>query len=186
MASPVTKSDEILDAAEGLARSRGYNGFSFRDLAVAVGIKSASVHYHFPTKGDLGAAVAHRYADRFFQALGPPDPPARTGELLDRYVAAFRSALGTERRICLCGMLGAEVASLPDAVAAVVRGFFEKNVEWLEAALSRGNGDGSRQQALLLLAALEGAMILARTLDSTEVFDTIAAGALKNLATAAP
>ena len=65
-----TRATEILDAAEGFARQTGYNGFSFRDIAAEIGIKSASVHYHFPTKGDLGAALARRYAERFFERLG--------------------------------------------------------------------------------------------------------------------
>ena len=63
---------EILDAAERAIRDRGYNAVSFRDLAAAVGVKSASVHHHFPTKADLGAAVARRYAERFLDALGDP------------------------------------------------------------------------------------------------------------------
>ena len=104
MAATATKAQEILDSAERLVRRRGYNGFSFRDLATEVGIKSASVHYHFPTKADLGAAVAHRYADRFINALGDPnDPLAAPHALLEGYVDAFRRALVMDRQMCLCG-----------------------------------------------------------------------------------
>lgn len=176
-----SKAEEILDAAEGLARSGGYHGFSFRDVAARVGIKSASVHYHFPTKADLGAAVARRYTDRFLDALGDPaGPAAAPGELVGRYVAAFRHALVTERRMCLCGMLGSEVAALPPEVAAEAKRFFERNIDWLEAVLSRReNGPAadlaaSRREALTILAALEGALILARTLENPSVFDQVA------------
>ncbi|WP_254065657.1 TetR family transcriptional regulator [Acidisoma sp. L85] len=34
---------------------------NFRDLAAQVGIKAASIYHHFPSKADLGAAVARRY-----------------------------------------------------------------------------------------------------------------------------
>ncbi|MEM6465574.1 MAG: helix-turn-helix domain-containing protein, partial [Pseudomonadota bacterium] len=61
--------DAILDVTERLIRAHGYSGFSFRDVATEVGIKSASVHYHFPTKPDLAAAVARRYRERFAKAL---------------------------------------------------------------------------------------------------------------------
>ena len=54
----------ILDVAERRIRAHGYNGFSFREIADEIGIKSASVHYHFPTKADLAAAVAKRYRER--------------------------------------------------------------------------------------------------------------------------
>jgi AcrR family transcriptional regulator len=52
--------ETILRAARTRARAHGYGGLNFRDLATDVGIKSASIHYHFPTKADLGAAVAKR------------------------------------------------------------------------------------------------------------------------------
>lgn len=173
MESSGTKAGDVLDAAERLARTQGYNGFSFRDVARVVGIKSASVHYHFPTKADLGAAVARRYADRFLARLGDPqDQKTSPRVLLKRYVAAYRDALVKDRQMCLCGMLGAEVASLPESVAAEAKGFFERNIEWLRAVMSRLGADAA--QAQVILAMLEGAMIVARTLERPRVFDEIA------------
>ena len=103
----------ILDVAERMARTGGYSGFSFREIATEIEIKPASVHYHFPTKADLGAALAERYTARFLKALGQPTdaPPA---ELRRRYVDAFRTALQADRLMCLCGMFGSEVQALPD------------------------------------------------------------------------
>lgn len=180
MATPTGKAGEILDSAERQARQRGYNGFSFRDLAADVGIKSASVHYHFPTKAELGAAVAQRYTERFMAHLGDPaDPEVAPDALLERYVAAFRRALVRDRQMCLCGLLGAEVESLPPEVAAEVRDFFERNVAWLTAVLSRrdsgalGN-ESAEARALAILALLEGALVVARTLKRDAVFDQIA------------
>ncbi len=177
-----SKAEDILDAAESMARSNGYNGFSFRDLASAVGIKSASVHYHFPTKGDLGVAVARRYTERFVAALGDPGDPETTPEvLLERYIDAFRRALAVDGQMCLCGMLGAEIASLPVEVADEARRFFELNLDWLETALSPrgpaarpGHAD-TRSRALGILATLEGAVILSRSLGELAVFEQIAA-----------
>jgi TetR/AcrR family transcriptional repressor of nem operon len=180
MATPTGKAGEILDSAERRARRRGYNGFSFRDLAADVGIKSASVHYHFPTKADLGAAVAQRYTERFLAALGDPNAPeVAPRALLERYVAAFRRALVRDRQMCLCGLLGAEVESLPPEVAAEVRDFFERNVVWLAAVLSRRDGgalgkEAAEARALTILALLEGALVVARTLKRDAVFDQIA------------
>jgi TetR/AcrR family transcriptional repressor of nem operon len=180
MATPTGKAGEILDSAERQARRRGYNGFSFRDLAADVGIKSASVHYHFPTKAELGAAVAQRYSERFMAHLGDPaDPEVAPDALLERYVAAFRRALVRDRQMCLCGLLGAEVESLPPKVAAEVRRFFEQNVAWLAAVLSRPNrgapgNEPAEARALAILALLEGALVVARTLKRDAVFDQIA------------
>ncbi|GCD57345.1 hypothetical protein NBRC3222_2682 [Acetobacter pasteurianus NBRC 3222] len=53
--------EAILAAARKAAQTRGYNGLNFRELAKEVGIKPASIYYHFPSKADLGMAVARRY-----------------------------------------------------------------------------------------------------------------------------
>lgn len=174
------KADEILDAAERMARTGGYNGFSFREIAKAVGIKAASVHYHFPGKDDLGAAVARRYTDRFLDALGAPDDPAAPEELLAAYVALYRNALAGEGLMCLCGIFGAEIAALPAPVANEARTFFERNVDWLDRLFARAHPGTDparcRAAALRTVATLEGAMILARSLDDIAAFDGAAAG----------
>lgn len=165
------KVDEIMDAAERRIREAGYNGFSFRDLAADVGIRSASVHHHFPTKAALAAAVARRYADRFLGAV--------EGERGDRLVAAwraaFRRALREDGRMCLCGVLGAEAGALPPEVAAEARRFFERGA----ACLARAHGGpaaAAGDAGLRVLATLEGAMLLARALGDPAAFDRATAG----------
>ena len=179
MSDRSTKAEEILDAAERMARTGGYNAFSFREVAKRVGIKAASVHYHFPGKVDLGTALARRYTDRFLAGLGDPDDPANSPEvLMRRYVDAYRSALVDEGLMCLCGVFGAEVADLPDTVAGEARRFFELNVDWLTRVLRRRPAgtrvERPRVAALRIVSALEGAMILARSLDDPGVFDDVA------------
>lgn len=169
----------IIETAQRLIQTRGFNGFSFRDVAAEVGIRSASIHYHFPTKGDLGAAVANDYTERFRQRL-----EALTAEsdnalvLLRGYVELFRELIESKKTMCLCGMLGAEMDSLTDQVQRATRQFFLLHRQWLEELFSRGlrNGtisyDGSAQsQSLLLLSTLEGALMLARASSDVSVFD---------------
>lgn len=176
------KAEEILDVAERMARIGGYNGFSFREIAKEVGIKSASVHYHFPGKAELGAALAQRYTGRFLDGLGAPDEPGAEPEvLLKRYVAAYRSSLVDDGLMCLCGMLGAEIAYLPEAVAQEARGFFQANIAWLTAVLARKGGKrDARAEAMRMVATLEGALIVARSLDDTEAFDAVTRDLLKD------
>ncbi len=173
--------ERIMDLAEARIRTKGYCAFSFREIAEAAGVKSASVHYHFPTKGDLGAAVARRYTERFLEALGDPaDRVASPAVLLERCIQAFRDALARDRRLCLCGVLGAEAGALPEQVLAEARRFFERSLEWLSIALSRLLGKDknvklARSGAIHILACLEGALILAKTLDDIETFDAAVA-----------
>ena len=176
MSDRPNKAGEILDIAERMARSGGYQGFSFREIAKEAGIKAASVHYHFPGKEELGVAVARRYTERFLAALGPPgDAAVPPSALLRRYVAAYRRSLVEDGLMCLCGMFGAEIAHLPPSVAAEARRFFEANLDWLVTVIERQNRRedvlAAREEAMQILATLEGALILARSLDDPSVFD---------------
>src|SRR6516162_2979326 len=70
--APSTAS-RVLDAAEALVQVRGFNGFSYNDIAAELQITKASLHYHFATKADLGEALITRYAARFLEALAGLD-----------------------------------------------------------------------------------------------------------------
>ncbi|GAA6208976.1 TetR/AcrR family transcriptional regulator [Cognatishimia sp. WU-CL00825] len=166
----------ILDTAERVARQGGYNAFSFRDIAAEIGIKSASVHYHFPTKEDLGAALADRYTDRFLGALGAPED-ADVKTMVTRYIDACAHALKVDGLMCLCGMFGAEIEQLPSPVARKTRAFFERNLAWLAAVYLAGGHTAaqSNQAAARLIATTEGAMILARAMDDHSLFDSVTA-----------
>jgi TetR/AcrR family transcriptional repressor of nem operon len=186
MAKQGETAKRILAIAQRMIQSHGYNGFSFRDIAAEIGIKSASVHYHYPTKGDLGAAVAARYASRFvawLERIVTEGHDAR--HRLTLYVGLFRAAVVEDGRMCLCGLLGAESESLPPAVLQETRQFFTRNHAWLSNVFESGASDGTlsfigsaEAQARLVLAALEGAMIFARVSGDRAVFDQVAETAL--------
>src|SRR5271169_4288460 len=168
--------DEILDAAESMMRTAGYNAFSTREVAASIDIKAASVHYHFPTKSDIGAAVAHRYTQRFIDSLG--DSAAFKGnaeKAVAHYADAFRRALIRDGKLCLCAVLGAEIGGLPQGIGWHTRIFFEENLAWLVAAIRSPHVSKVEAQsaALLVLAALEGAMILSKSLADDAVFDRV-------------
>ena len=163
--------DQVLDAAEQRMRAGGYHAVSFRDLATDVGIRSASVHHHFPQKADLGAALVSRYRERFLSGLMrsrdlPPD--GRLRAFCDAYRQAFRAA----DAVCLCGMLGAESHGLPENVGAAVRDFFAANIAWVADCLPPGlPADERRDEAAGIVATLQGAMMLAATFRDPALLD---------------
>lgn len=174
--------ERILDVAETGMRTGGYHAISYRDIAAAIGIKSASVHYHFPTKQDLGMAVVRRYKDRFIAALGASDAAGLDPrQKQDRLIALFRAALVEEDMICLCGLLGAEAPGLPGEVVTEVGAFFQYLIDWLTDVLeesgsrSERDDDGrARRRATMVISALEGAMILASGTDDRSKFEAVA------------
>ena len=170
--------DRILEAAEARLRSNGYGAVSFRDLANDVGVKSASVHYHFPRKEDLGVAVVAAYTKKVFEALGMAGQGKTPHDRLGAYIGVFRHALVQENAICLCAMLGAEARGLPVQVADAVRVFFQANIDWLDEALADAV---SKPKSAEIIAALEGAMLLANTMDSIAMFEDVASGLLKRV-----
>src|SRR5271170_1076386 len=112
-APPTAAATAILDVAEQLAQTRGYNGFSYADIAAQLGVTKASLHYHFPSKAELGRALIERYHGLFGAALDAIDRQTdEPREKLRQYVGLYDSVLSNER-MCLCGMLAAEHATLP-------------------------------------------------------------------------
>jgi len=165
----------ILEVAQEMVRQGGYNNFSFRNIASAVGIKSSSVHYHFSTKEDLGVAVAKYYTNKFLVALGDPaDIIAAKKNPISSYINAFRTALEEDKGMCLCGILGAEAEILPTRVIAETRLFFQRNIEWLENAyrLKGINKKKARENAIQVISLLEGAMIMSNVIDDLNIFDS--------------
>ncbi|HXV31441.1 MAG TPA: TetR/AcrR family transcriptional regulator [Sinorhizobium sp.] len=155
--------DAIMDAAEARIRRAGYSGFSFREIAADVGVKSASVHYHFPTKEKLAAAVARRYTDRFLEAV---DHRLALGDgLVEAWRQVFRLALHRDGKMCLCGALGATSQDLASEVKEEVKRFFLIGIERLV------KGGLRRETAVQVLATLEGAMLTANVLDDPSMFD---------------
>ena len=172
-----SKREEILDVSEAMIRRLGFNGFSTRDVANAVGIKAASVHYHFPVKADLGEAVTERYTDRFLQSLGEPtDFGGAAKKAVKHYVSMFQRSLIKDGKLCLCAVLGAEIGSLPTSVGGITRIFFNKNIEWLTTALTAAGFSDTKAKAsaLHILASLEGAMIVSKSLGENAVFESVA------------
>ena len=159
----------ILDVAEQCAQTRGFNGFSYADVAEKLLCTKASLHYHFPSKAELGRALIERYRRVFAQALETIDRQAHdASEKLQRYVGLYDSVMRNDR-MCLCGMLAAEYDTLPAPMQDELRLFFDANEAWLAAALEDGRRAGelafrgsAKQRARIVVGALEGAMLVAR------------------------
>lgn len=160
--------ERLMDFAEAHIRNGGYRGFSFRDLAADVGISSASVHHHFPTKSVMAAAVARRYGNRFFATVAPR--PDESGEdVVSVYRSALKAALDRDGQMCLCGVLGVEAGVLSPEVAEEIESFFRRCIDDLSRRL--GGGPRAEERAFQVMATLEGGMMLARACRSIEAFD---------------
>ena len=173
----------LLDAAEHAVRSQGVDGFSYADLSAAVGIRKASIHYHFPTKSQLTAEVMRRYRERMTSvcddiSAGAPDAATCLTGIIDVY----RDALNEGRTLCLCVALGVSRDSLDAKTMAEIADFRDGMTDWLQAVFAQGAADGTipsvtdpLDEARATLALLEGAHLAARASKDVSLFDAATA-----------
>lgn len=173
--------DNILDIAEKLAQTRGFNGFSYADIAKELNVTKASLHYHYPSKADLGCALIIRYNEVFTRTLHLIDSKESSAQKkLQRYIKLYEEVMRNDR-MCLCGMFAAEYATLPRRMQEELRTFFDNNERWLTKVLVSGRRghelefkEKPRECAQAFLGALEGAMLVARSYGDSNRFRSAA------------
>jgi len=188
MAAPDT-AQRILDIAERLVQTRGFNGFSYADIAQTMRVTKASLHYHFPAKADLGKRLIERYERNFLAALDAIDAAAKDApDKLRRYAALYEEVL-RDNRMCLCGMLAAEFGTLPKSMRDEMRHYFDANEKWLVGVLQDGKKAKSlkfpgtpAETAQGLIGTLEGAMMIARSYADVGRFRSVTGRMLEGLA----
>ena len=173
--------DRILNVAQEIVRNRGYSAFSYADIAEQVGIRKASIHYHFPSKDELVKALVERYrqgtveaCDRIAQSNADPY------QQLIQFANLYREGLQAHQ-ICLCAMLAADFAVLSPPVRAEIQAFFSDTEAWLARLLQAGCDISGWhchlsmvQEAKGLIALFQGAQLLARPAEnSTATFEQI-------------
>jgi TetR/AcrR family transcriptional repressor of nem operon len=184
----VDTATQILDVAERLAQSRGFNGFSYADVAAELRLTKAALHYHFAGKAEMGEALISRYAERFAAALDALDTTAISAPAkLEGYANVYLDVL-RNKRMCLCGMLAAEYQTLPERMRDGVVQFFDANEAWLERVLDQGQREGtlqvlgsSKETARAIVGGLEGAMLVARPYGDVSRFQAAMAHLLTGL-----
>ncbi len=167
----------LLAEAELLIRKRGYSGFSYADLAKGIGIRKASIHHHFAAKSDLATALLDSFDTRYDAAMAQilvvqADGLGRVRAYARLYLDGVEKGLG-----CLCAAFAAELERLPESLKAELSRFFSKHIAWLERVLTDGVADGTIRggvapapQARMIVAALEGALMMERLLDGPAGF----------------
>lgn len=168
--------EAILDSAEKRMRKGGFHACSFREIAADVGVKSASVHYHFPTKADLAASLVARYEAKVLNAIGDPEDERDLPTKLEAMRTAFRSGLTRGDGMCLGGVLATETRSLPSPVGIATRRYFSACNDWLARAFARARIAEPRRRALQLTALLQGAMLQSIAFGDVTAYDEAVEG----------
>lgn len=157
---------QILDVAQEKVRSRGYSAFSYADIAEQVGIRKASIHYHFPTKEKLVLELVRRYGERMIRTSDRiSQSPLSPQQKLIKFAALYQNGLDQDQ-ICLCSMLTADFSVLSSEIKAELNRYFQTIQSWLADLLRQGYGldlETADLEAQGLIALFQGAQLMART-----------------------
>jgi TetR/AcrR family transcriptional regulator, transcriptional repressor for nem operon len=179
MVADTNTRERIMEAARLTVQDLGYSGLSFRELAKDVGIKSASIHYYFPSKGELGAALASRYTKHYAEYFdGLLEQGLDTQTCMARYTNVFADTLRNENRMCLAGILSAERNELPDEVRTEVVKWGDMNERWIARVLAMRNSPKPKEipgRARAIFAAVSGAQLIAHSRGDVSVYEEIIA-----------
>jgi AcrR family transcriptional regulator len=166
--------ENIVDLAEEMIRTKGYNAFSYGDIAGLLHIRNAAIHYHFPIKADLGVSVVEREIGKITRSREDwGDLPGN--QQLRKIVETF---YGSHRKgwICLNGSLTPDFLTLPEPLQVKVKEMCEVILDWMTNALEKGRKDGTlafhgpaESRALLVVSSLLSSLLMARVLGK-EVF----------------
>jgi TetR/AcrR family transcriptional regulator, transcriptional repressor for nem operon len=163
---------QILRVAGNLIRTRSYLGFSFQDIADAIGIRKPSLYHHFPSKEALGIEVLTEAAHAFRKwAAATPSAPGRK---LSAYFAMYRNALRAGRGVCPAGALATGWDCIDAQLRDAVRALRETQIRWLTEIFSAANPRARRragERAAFVFAACQGALLSARMTGAVEDFD---------------
>ncbi|TKC85878.1 TetR/AcrR family transcriptional regulator [Trinickia terrae] len=168
-----TVREQLLEQALTLMMTHGYNAFSYRDLSALVGVKTSSIHYYFPKKEDLALEAVNVYSTEVMASIRGIDEALPADKKLDRYAKLFGRVMGDGNQVCLCGMLAADIASLPEDVRHAVQAFYKTNEAWLTKVLEGGQAEGTlrfngkaESVARTLFASFQGSVMASRLFHS--------------------
>lgn len=159
----------ILDLAEMLTQTKGFNGFSYIDLANEIGIKTSSVHYYFKIKDDLAAALVERVHERHAAGFQVIEAENRSADARLKALIEYFQNYVTDEKFCLCGMMAAEMQSVSPRVAKLVQAYFRDFQAWLERQFEHAGEDDAEILAVGFLSALEGSLLLGRLNGDREI-----------------
>jgi TetR/AcrR family transcriptional repressor of nem operon len=162
--------EQIMDRAGQLLMSRGFNGFSYRDISSHLGVKNAAVHYHFPAKADLAMALVDEFRTMLRRQTG--EFMAYGGSALvqlDGLFAFTAKQCHAGRCICPFGAFSIDYSDLPVDLREATQGFMDETIKWLTRVMEVGKREGeftftgdARAKALTILSSLQGARQMAR------------------------
>lgn len=177
--------DEIVYRADRMIRSRGYNAFSYNDISADMHLRPAAIHYHFPTKNELGLEVIRQEMDRLTGFRLQGGKLSGEDQLKRLFYTFHRQSF--EPQVCLMGALTSEFATFDESLqkkiqelCAVILGWVTECLEEERLAKRMSFEGAAGDRALLVVSTLLSSLLLGRVM-GREVFGRMADRLLEDL-----
>lgn len=168
---------EMIRGAAQLLAERGVHGTSFSVVTESTRAPRGSIYHHFPGgKTELLSEAIAAVGAGVTELIDALDAVSPT-EVVDAFVEGWRAAFLASGGNGTCAVANASAgAAAEPALAAATRAVFDQWLSALARAFVRSGVDPSEASdlAAVCLAAMEGALILARAGGSDRVFDSLA------------
>jgi AcrR family transcriptional regulator len=168
--------DRMIESAAELFREQGYSGTGFREINARSGVARGAIYHHFPGgKAELGEEVIRAHGALVAAAIDAVAEQADAASVVHAFVDGWRQhLLATEFRAG-CAIVGVVGESHPDAPSLAAAGA-EAFRGWTDALARSFRASGvtaarARRLATLTVAAVEGAVLIARTEKTTRALD---------------
>ncbi|MCX6182434.1 MAG: TetR/AcrR family transcriptional regulator [Bacteroidetes bacterium] len=177
--------EKILQLTDHLIREKGFNAFSFYDISKSIGIKTASIHYHFPTKIDLGIELLKYHTEKtkeLREKVKDQSPEKKFNAFLSIY-----SKIKADHKVCIVGSLATDLHSIDPKMGNEVKVLATEILEWVTEILKEGKAKKvfhfdipPRTKALMIIGNMLAALQLSR-LTNDKDFDLIKKTILNDL-----
>ncbi len=160
---------EIIRVATGLILEKGYNAFSYADIAKVLHIRNAAIHYHFPTKTSLVVAIMKNQQEGLKNLI--KELKSKNKSEIEQIQALFDLYIGllAQKQICALGSLGSDIQTLAPEAQIEVKNDYELVRNWLMEILEMGKITGvfkfqcdATIQASVIINNLIAGIIVAR------------------------
>jgi TetR/AcrR family transcriptional regulator, transcriptional repressor for nem operon len=176
---------EIIKIADGFIREKSYHAFSFSDISQQINIRNASIHYHFPSKTDLGIAIIRDHQEKLAKLIEQSEAKNAL-EKMQSFLTIY-SAARKDNQICLVGSLVTDFYTVDSRIQSELKKLAGHILLWVTQILEEGKADGlfhftlpPRTKALMVITNMLAAVQLTR-LTNTHDFERIKQTVLKDL-----
>lgn len=182
-----TTREQALDLGRHYLQTRGFNAFSFQLIADELGIRKASLHYHFASKEDMGIALIEDYENSYKKAIEKMTN-LNASEKLAQMFQNFCKMSQDQKKVCPLGVLAVDFNTLPKGMQDRILRFHKFQKNWLIDVLAEGVRQKLFKKDLdlkttadLIITTIQGGLQMARLRGESTSFKALGKRVLDDL-----